>query len=427
MVISILIYNKNTQKMKTENILNLILLLSVFLLFSTIAFGVPSTLTLQGKLTNKAGASQSGTFSMAFRIYSVFNYTTYVLNETVRVYNESSGGYYNSEANITYINYTDIIWEKNKSITTDSNGVYDIILDGVNLSFSDQYYLGITVANDNESTPRINLSAAPYSFRANISEGLNPNQSYTVNNLSVTGNVTIGSGVTTLLISTQSFNLTMIGNINLANNMTLGDAITFRYGQFIENPVKGMLKINSSLNVTGNFSVNINTLFVDSLSGNVGIGTIFPGRALEVSGSINGTQLNISGPVNLAYGIGNVGIGTSNAGSKLTVIGGVNITGGLNVTTGDVLFGVTSGKVGINTTVPAQTLTIEGTLNITSQPTRSGDLFVASNGNVGIGTTSPLQRLEVSGNVLVNNTANAFLNLSGPIVRKSGSDIVISD
>ena len=49
------------------------------------------------------------------------------------------------------------------------------------------------------------------------------------------------------------------------------------------------------------------------------------------------------------------------------------------------------------------------------------------NDNVGIGTTSPLQKLEISGNVLVNNTANAFLNLSGPIVKKSGNDIVISD
>jgi hypothetical protein len=48
-------------------------------------------------------------------------------------------------------------------------------------------------------------------------------------------------------------------------------------------------------------------------------------------------------------------------------------------------------------------------------------------GNVGIGTVTPKQKLEVSGNILVNNTANAFVNLSGPTIRKSGSDIVISD
>ena len=54
-------------------------------------------------------------------------------------------------------------------------------------------------------------------------------------------------------------------------------------------------------------------------------------------------------------------------------------------------------------------------------------LKIDSSGNVGIGTTAPLQKLEVAGNILVNNTLNAFVNLSGPVLRKSGNDIVISD
>jgi hypothetical protein len=53
-------------------------------------------------------------------------------------------------------------------------------------------------------------------------------------------------------------------------------------------------------------------------AGNVGIRTTSPGRLLEVSGSINGTQLNISGPVNLAYGTGNVGIRTASPTIALT-------------------------------------------------------------------------------------------------------------
>ncbi|MBI4155414.1 hypothetical protein HY498_05015 [Candidatus Woesearchaeota archaeon] len=61
------------------------------------------------------------------------------------------------------------------------------------------------------------------------------------------------------------------------------------------------------------------------ISGNFGIGTTSPGRALEVSGSINGTQLNISGPTNLAYGSGNVGIGTTSPIEKLVISGNMSV------------------------------------------------------------------------------------------------------
>ena len=136
-------------------------------MLSTIAFAIPNTLTLQGKLTNLAGASQQGTFNFTFRIYDA----------------PTAGN---------------ILWElANYNITTDANGIYDVILGNINLSFADQYYLGITVATDSESTPRINLTSAPYAFRANVSEALNPNASYFVRNLSISGHATIGNGTST--------------------------------------------------------------------------------------------------------------------------------------------------------------------------------------------------------------------------------------
>ena len=154
-------------------------------------------------------------------------------------------------------------------------------------------------------------------------------------------------------------------------------AITFG----LSNTVTGSnsIAMGKAINITGDNSVGIgldstarivssnNVLAI--VGGNVGIGTTSPGRLLEVAGSINGTQLNISGPTNLAYGGGNVGI---------------------------------------NTTAPSQTLTVLGTLNVTSQPTRSGDLFVASSGNVGIGTTSSTEKLRIVGNVSI--TSNIFVN-----------------
>src|SRR3989338_11458079 len=146
------------RKMNKNNLnKNIILLLSVIIILSSIAFAIPNSLTLQGKLTTLAGVSVSGTNNFTFAIYDAF-----------------SGG--------------NRLWElANTNVTTDANGVYDVILPGVNLTFADQYYLGITVGTDAESTPRINLTSAPYSFRANVSEALSPNASYFVNNLSVNG------------------------------------------------------------------------------------------------------------------------------------------------------------------------------------------------------------------------------------------------
>src|SRR3989344_7016885 len=170
------------RKMNKNNLnKNIILLLSVIIILSSIAFAIPNSLSLQGKLTTSAGVSVSGTNNFTFAIYD----------------NTTAGNR---------------LWELgNTSITTDANGVYDVILSNINLSFADQYYLGITVGTDAESSPRINLTSSPYSFRANTSEDLNANNNYFVNNLTVSGNVTIGTGTTTLEISTQNLNLTRSG------------------------------------------------------------------------------------------------------------------------------------------------------------------------------------------------------------------------
>src|SRR3989338_1386458 len=140
----------------------------IFVLLLIIAvpliLAAPNQITLQGKLTNSAGAATaSTTVNVTFKIYDSFENGTQ-------------------------------LWTQETNITTDANGIYDIILKNMNLSFADQYYLGITLGTDIEATPRINLTTTPYSFRANISEDLNQNNSYVVRNLSVTANVTLGSG-----------------------------------------------------------------------------------------------------------------------------------------------------------------------------------------------------------------------------------------
>ena len=361
-------------------------LVSLLILFSSFASAVPNSLTLQGKLTNNAGASQSGLFNFTFKIYDA-----------------STDG--------------NLLWDSgNYSITTDANGVYDVILQNVNLSFADQYYLGITVGNDAESAPRINLTASPYSFRANTSEGLNANNNYFVNNLTINGNATIGNGISTLEINSQAFNLTKIGKLYLANN----------------------------------FSVAGNSFFIDGTGSRVGIGTASPNYLLQVASGTDGRSVNLSNVLYVNGSSGNVGIGTTSSTDKLAIYGSstsgireniqnVDSSGfaGLDMSTpnmrfylyaddgtntnmiltrgGPLLFATNDGSdtermritetgiVGINTTAPAQTLDVKGTFNVISGSGTQG-ILQNSAGNVGIGTTTPSSNLQVAGNSTINNT-----------------------
>jgi len=538
--------NKRYRK-SNRNMIVIILVYSIIaILASMLVFAIPDSLTLQGKLTDLAGSAQQGTFNFSFKIYDSF-----------------------TEGNV--------LWrDDDRNVTTDANGIYDVILHNLSaLNFSAQYYLGITVRTDNESTPRINLTSSPYSFRANISEDLNKENAYTVAVFNITGNLTVGESFADVLtVVTGRLNISD-GSITAAGNLTLAEKITFSLGSIIDNIVNGFLRISSRLNVTGNVSIAQDTLFVDNTSSRVGIGTTTPNDALEVignvriSGSLNASLINatILRINNTLFVNGSrVGIGTSSPSDELTFgaeatistisgdltidpdSGNTNVThssgdgvtlnvdagtsggavikidaafeqnafldfleagssvwtfvhdgqadpdvfrfqsGGSDVFTSeegtlDVAFQggistdglsaptrgiVTAGNVGINTSNPSETLTVNGTMNI--QPLGTSALFVDKSGNVGIGTTSPYntltvigsvgisgslnassinttgsayfatssgsvgigtispsQKLEISGNVLVNNTASAFVNLSGPIIKKSGSDIVISD
>ena len=256
---------------------------------------IPSTLTLQGKLTDQSGAAKAST----------------KINFTFKMYDAFTNG--------------NVLWQDDdRNITTDANGIYDVILYNLSaLNFSDQYYLGITVGDDNESAPRINLTSSPYAFRANVSEQLNRENKYEVSVFNITGNLTLGTDFDDVLtVTTGRLNITY-GDIKTAGNLTLAEKITFSFGAIIDNLVSNVLKISGRLNVTGNVTIAQDTLFVDNTSGRVGIGTASPN-------------------------------------TKLTVIGGINASGGLNVTAGDVLLATTSGRVGIGTTGPINILTVAG-------------------------------------------------------------------
>ena len=158
------------------------IIIIVIILFSLIqmAIAVPNSINIQGKLTDSFDKVKTGNFDFSFRIYDNF----------------TSGNK---------------LYEKNITITSDARGLYEVILNNVNVIFNKQLYLGVEVDNDGEMTPRGNLTSVPYTFRANTSEDLDKDKSYTVSGLNVTQGLIVAGG------ANISEDLSVNNNVNLTS------------------------------------------------------------------------------------------------------------------------------------------------------------------------------------------------------------------
>lgn len=105
---------------------------------------IPQTLNYQGVLTDAGGSAVSdGTYSLTFRLYDV-----------------PAGG--------------SPLWDETQGTVNVSKGIFNVDLGTVeplNLSFDEQYFLGISVEGEAELVPRIFLDAAAYSLASRSVRG----------------------------------------------------------------------------------------------------------------------------------------------------------------------------------------------------------------------------------------------------------------
>jgi hypothetical protein len=201
-----------------------------------------------------------------------------------------------------------------------------------------------------------------------------------------TSNIAYLGGSVGIGTSTPAYTLDINGDINFSGNVYQG-ASPFISSLWTDG--------ESSLYYRSNVEVGTANLFVDTTTGNVGIGTSTPAQALDVSGNVQVGTANLF----VDTTTGNVGVGTSTPAQAL------DVSGNVQVGTANLFVDTTTGNVGIGTSTPAQALDVSGNVQV-----GTANLFVdTTTGQVGIGTSTPTQALDVSGNVQVG-TANLFVD-----------------
>jgi hypothetical protein len=155
------------------------------------------------------------------------------------------------------------------------------------------------------------------------------------------------------------------------------------------------LDVSGTANITGNLSVDNDTLFVDASNNRVGVGTTNPSFTLSLGGDsartigMNESTLGTAPSLTLKSADGPT-IGTNNEGGALYLSAGLG-TG--NASTSTIIF---SNATPVSSGGTRQTLTEK--------------MRITSNGNVGIGTTSIAvnEKLRVAGDVGANSPSVAF-------------------
>ena len=392
--------------------LRLMIFFGVVLALAGNVLAVPQTFSIHGKLSDSGGPLE-GTYSMNFSVYTSY-----------------SGGAF--------------LWTDTYSVTTNNLGVYDVILTDLDLPFSVQYYLGVNVAGDGEMVPRMNLTSSGYSFRANVSDYLDSTRNYEVANLTLGQKLSFAFGevvdniVNGWVRVTGGLNVT--GNVEVGGNLSMGsgyihdlangsaaqDAVTKSQLDAVSATVSGdfvpYTGADSNL-VLGdnNFSVGGSDLFVDSISGRVGVGTVAPGAKLV---------LGTSGDV--------LGLGTNDIESW------TNIAGAIESLDTSIFFGqdtdfwfnsnayYSSGWKYKTSDYAANMGMYKGDIQFRTAGSGSADLGISwtttmhldKDGNVGIGTTEPGYALDVIRNadeqLRVGRSVSKYVAVRDDVLRFHG-------
>ena len=189
-----------------------------------------------------------------------------------------------------------------------------------------------------------------------------------------------------------------VRNVNNSNILMYNaDSKEFTYGTTIHNTV----------NVSNNFTVDTDTLFVDSVNDSVGINNASPDANLHVVGNVY-VSSNLTVDLNTLHVDTNkhfVGIETNFPDATLHLMGNAYISEDLTVDTDTLHVDSTNNSVGIETKTPDANLHVVGNVYVSSNLTVDTDTFHVDSvtHSVGIETKTPDANLHVVGNTYVSS------------------------
>ena len=384
--------------------------------------GVPQMINYQGRLVDAGGSPVTGSHSI-----------------TLAIYDADTGG--------------PALWsEIHPSVSVD-NGVFHIIMGSVTpieLSFGDDYWLGVTVDTDSEMTPRQRLVSVGYAFKANTANALADGVDLSLDgDADVTGTLTASGlaypasdGTAGQILSTDGAgNLSWTspgGTGDVTGPSSATDDAVARFdetsGKLIQNSavtiddsgnvdiggtldVTGATTLDSTLAVTGAVTFD-STLDVDGATTLDQVTIDTTDGDFTVTGT-NNIDLNPAGNVAIDSSGGTIGIGTDDDTGAINI--GTSATG-RTITVGN----ASSTEVEINSLlvdINAGTFDLDATGPVTLDTTDTTDGLKLGTGVSGVPVTighstsevTISDNLNVGGDLAVSNdlTVNNNLNVTG--------------